>query len=176
MMPSAPPDPYYGPPPDTVPAPPPGPGAVAPFAAPPRDRDRRGLWIGLGAGGLVLALCCVGGFLAIVFLIPVANDLGKAQVAATVRSYLTALQNEDYATAHDEYLCNKEQSRHTVAWFEDHYATSKVTGFTVNDADVRFEQDIVVPAVVRQQGLAPVTMEYVMVQDSTRYVICGGVE
>jgi hypothetical protein len=168
MMPSA--------PPDAVPAPPPGPGAVAPFAAPPRDRDRRGLWIGLGAGGLVLALCCVGGFLGIVFLIPVANDLGKAQVAAVVRDYLTALQNQDYETAHDEYLCNKEQSNHSVAWFEDHYGAAKVTGFTVSDNDVRFEQDILVLARVTQQGLAPQTMRYVMSQDGARYVICGGVE
>lgn len=159
---------------DEVPAPPPGPGVVTPFAAPPRDRDLKGLWIGLGVGGLVLALCCVGGVLGIGFLIPYADDLGKGQVAAVVKEYLTALQEEDYAQAHD-YLCPTEQRSHSVSWFEDHYGSAKVTDFVVNDADVKISNDILVPAQVRA-GSTWVAMEYTMEQDGTQYVICGGVE
>src|SRR3954447_8667918 len=109
--------------PTEVPAPPTGPGVVTPFAAPPRDRDLKGLWIGLGVGGLVLVLCCVGGVLGIAFLIPYADSLGKAQVASVVEDYLTALRNQDYATAHDEYLCAQERQGHSVAWFEDHFGS-----------------------------------------------------
>src|SRR5437016_152585 len=44
-----------------VPSPPRGPGVAPPFAAPPTDRSRKSLWIGLGVGALLLVLCCVGG-------------------------------------------------------------------------------------------------------------------
>ena len=38
-----------------VPAPPPGPGVAPPFAVPPRDRDSKRLWIGLGIAAIFLA-------------------------------------------------------------------------------------------------------------------------
>jgi hypothetical protein len=160
---------------DEVPPPPRGPGVFTPFSAPPRDRDLKGLWIGLGVGGLVLVLCCVGGVLGIGFLMPYADSLGKAQVASVVEDYLTALRNEDYATAHDEYLCAHERQAHSVAWFEDHFGSAKVTEFVVNSDDVQFTQEIRVPARVREGGNW-VQKEYVMEQDGTQYVICGGVD
>src|ERR1700742_2689945 len=94
---------------DEVPTPPQGPGVVAPFAAPPRDRDMKGLWIGLGVGGLVLALCCIGGVVGIGFLVPVVDDVGRSQVASVVREYLGELEREDYAAARG-LLCQQEQA------------------------------------------------------------------
>ncbi|GGM84852.1 hypothetical protein ACFFX1_24605 [Dactylosporangium sucinum] len=161
---------------DEVPAPPAGPGVVAPFAAPPRDRDLKGLWIGLGVGGLVLVLCCVGGVLGGGFFISFADNLARTQVADAARGYLGALQAEDYERAHDEYLCAAQQSRHPVSWFRDHYAASPVVAFSVDENDVIIQQDIVVPATVQQKGQVQRTMEFVMSQEGTRYVICGGVE
>ncbi|MET7402303.1 hypothetical protein ABZS66_53365 [Dactylosporangium sp. NPDC005572] len=161
---------------DEVPAPPAGPGVVAPFAAPPRDRDMKGLWIGLGVGGLVLVLCCVGGVLGGGFFISFADNLARTQVADVARGYLGALQAENYERARNEYLCAAEQSRHTVNWFRDHYAASPVVAFSVNEDDVSIQQDIVVPANVEQEGQAPRWMRFVMTQEGTRYVICGGVE
>src|SRR3954471_21227173 len=105
---------------DEVPPPPPGPGVVAPFSAPPRDRDRRGLWIGLGVGGLILVLCCVGGIVGIVLLLPYADSLGKAQVAAVVEDYLTAVRDRDYTTARRQ-LCDDELPSHSLGWFSDHF-------------------------------------------------------
>ena len=60
-----------------VPAPPPGPGAAPPFAAPPTDKNKRGLWIGLGVGGLVLLLCCVGGIFGVGVLYVNATRAGQ---------------------------------------------------------------------------------------------------
>jgi hypothetical protein len=184
MMPSAPPGVpgqpgvpgLPGPPTGDVPAPPPGPGAIVPFAAPPRDRDMTGLWVGLGAGALVLVLCCLGGVLGGGFLVTFADSVTRTQVADVVRGYLGALQAEEYATAHDEYLCAAEQRKHPVGWFEDHYDAAKVIAFAVNEADVRIERQITVPATVQQQGRAERPVAFTMTQDGTRYVICGGVE
>jgi hypothetical protein len=160
---------------DEVPPPPRGPGVLAPFAAPPRDRDLRGLWIGLGVGGLVLVLCCVGSIVGVGFLLPYADSLGKAQVAAVVEDYLTALRSEDYATARRQ-LCDDEQETHSLGWFSDHYGTNKVTDFTVNAEDVKIADVITVPARVQQNGSTWTPQVYLMEQAGTRYVICGGVD
>src|SRR5690349_16241613 len=115
---------------DAVPPPPRGPGVLTPFAAPPRDRDLRALWISLGVGGLIIVLCCVGGIVGAVFLLPYADSIARTQVAAVVTNYLTALREEDYATARRQ-LCDEQQRTHTLGWFEDHYGTNRVTDFRV---------------------------------------------
>ncbi|GAA2578816.1 hypothetical protein GCM10010399_05700 [Dactylosporangium fulvum] len=161
---------------DEVPAPPPGPGVVAPFAAPPRDRDMKGLWIGLGVGGLVLAICCVGGVFGGGFLVAFADNLTRTQVTDVVRGYLGALQTQNFQTARDEYLCAAEQRSHSVGWFKDRYGSSPVVAFSVDEDEVVIQQDIVVPAHVQQRGRGERLMEFTMSQEGTRYVICGGVE
>jgi hypothetical protein len=160
---------------DEVPPPPPrGPGVLAPFASPPRDRDLRGLWWGLGIGATVFVLCCVGGVVGIAFLIPYANTLAQTQVASVVDDYLTDLKNEDFPAAR-RLLCEPEQRTHSLGWFEDHYSSTKVTDFTVAADDVTFSDEIVVPARVLEGGRW-VAKQYVMQQDGTQYVICGGVD
>lgn len=160
--------------PDEVPPPPRGPGVLAPFVAPPRDRDLRGLWWSLGIGGLVLVLCCAGSVVGVGFLVPYLDSLGKSQVAAVVEDYLTALRDEDYVTARRQ-LCPEQQKTHSVGWFQDRYSAAKVTDFTVDANDVRIDQQILVPARVREGGNW-VDEQYTMEQDGARYVICGGVD
>jgi hypothetical protein len=160
---------------DEVPPPPPrGPGALAPFASPPRDRDLRVLWWGLGIGATVLVLCCVGGVVAIVFSIPYLNSIARTQVSAVVEEYLTDLKGERYPDAR-RLLCVSEQRTHTLGWFEDHYGSSPVGDFTVNADDVSFGDEIIVPARVSEGGRW-LSRQYVMQQDGTQYVICGGVD
>ena len=87
-----------------VPAPPRGPGVAPPFAAPPTDRNRRGLWIGLGVGGLVLVLCCVGGLFGFGLILVSGAEKVKTEAHQVVTDYLSALQREDYNKAYD-LLC-----------------------------------------------------------------------
>lgn len=160
--------------PTEVPAPPPGPGVVTPFAAPPRDRDMRGLWIGLGIGGLVLALCCIGGVLGGGFLLSGLEGVARSQLASVVEDYLTAMRAQDYETARGQ-LCPEQQRTHTVAWYEDRYGGSEVTDFTVreDEVDVNLLQ---VPASVTRRGQGASVMTFTMLQQTTRWVICGGVD
>ncbi|MET7420550.1 hypothetical protein [Dactylosporangium sp. NPDC005555] len=162
------------PPPAEVPAPPPGPGVVTPFASPPRDRDMRGLWIGLGVGGLVLVLCCVGGVLGGGFLFAGLEGVARSQMASVVNDYLTAVRATDYEAARGQ-LCPEQQRTHTVAWYESEYDRSEVTDFAVheNDVDVNLLQ---VPATVQRRGQGETLMTFTMLQQTTRWVICGGVD
>jgi hypothetical protein len=86
-----------------VPPPPPGPGVAPPFAAPPADRSRRALWIGLGVGGALLLLCCVGGLFGIGVLVVSTTEEAKRQASKVVTVYLDALRAGDYRTAHAQY-------------------------------------------------------------------------
>ena len=160
--------------PTGAPAPPPGPGVVTPFAAPPRDRDMRSLWIGLGVGGLVLVLCCVGGALGGGFLLGGLEGVARAQLASVVDDYLTALRAGDYATARAQ-LCPEQQHDHTVAWYENEYRGSEVTDFTVHEDRVDVNL-LKVPATVERRGQGESLMTFTMLQQTTRWVICGGVD
>lgn len=160
--------------PTEVPAPPPGPGVVTPFAAPPRDRDMRGLWIGLGVGGLVLVLCCVGGVLGGGFLLTGLEGVARSQMGSVVSDYLTALRTQDYETARSQ-LCPEQQRSHTVTWYEDEYSGSEVTDFVVHEdrIDVNLLE---VPATVKRRSLGESVQTFALLQQTTRWVICGGVD
>jgi len=160
--------------PTEVPAPPPGPGAVTPFAAPPRDRDLRGLWIGLGVGGLVLVLCCVGGVLGGGFLLTGLEGVARSQLASAADDYLLAVRSTDYETARG-HLCPDLQRTHTVDWFESHYRGSEVLAYAIDEDKIDVNL-LRVPALVKRRGQPESLMTFTMLQQTTRWVICGGVD
>jgi len=85
---------------------------VPPFAAPPSDRNTKGLWIGLGVGALVLVLCCVGGVAGLYFLGSTASRQLDAQARTVAAKYLDAWRDGDYRAAYDQ-LCAKTKSQFT---------------------------------------------------------------
>ena len=96
----------------TEPAPPAaGPGVTVPFAAPPTERDRKRLWIGLGVGAGLLVLCLVGGVVGLVALVA-SSRVTATDAAEKVNHYLSALQARDYDTAYDD-LCAAQQQKVT---------------------------------------------------------------
>jgi hypothetical protein len=90
--------------PDPVPPPPPGPGVQAPFAAPPTERDRKRLWIGLGVGAALLVLCCGGGAFGIGALVVSRTDSLRQGATSVVRQYLDGLRDGNYRRSYD-LLC-----------------------------------------------------------------------
>jgi hypothetical protein len=131
------------------PAPPPGPGVTPPFTAPPRDRSRRGLWIGLSLGALALIVCCAGGLVGFGFL--AVNTSKQLETAATsvVRDYLHALENRDYDRAYS-HLCPALTRRLSANDFaEQQQVRPRPVAYTVHkpqignivlvSADVRYE-------------------------------------
>ncbi|MDT4988144.1 MAG: hypothetical protein QOI74_2238 [Micromonosporaceae bacterium] len=86
------------------PLPPPGPGVTPPFTAPPDDRNRRGLWLGLGIGAFLLVVCCAGGVFGVGLFAVTTTRQVEANATATVRTYLDALATADYEKAYAQ-LC-----------------------------------------------------------------------
>src|SRR2546430_9878962 len=101
---------------EQVPAPPPGPGVRAPFAAPPTERDRKRMWIGLGLGALLLVLCCGGGIAGFAGLVVAEDRAVPTEAVKIVDRYLRSLRDEDYREAYDQ-LCAARRGDETLAEF-----------------------------------------------------------
>ncbi len=155
-----------------VPAPPPGPGVMPPFAMPPADRNRRGLWIGLGAGALVLVLCCMGGIFGFGLLAVSTSRQVETNAVNTVDEYLGALQDSDYTRAYS-LLCRSLTRRETLSEFAARERARPIRDFHVGAAEVG--NDVVVPADLVYASGDRVTRRYLLNQElgSQNMRICG---
>ena len=155
-----------------VPAPPPGPGVAPPFAAPPRDRDNKSLWIGLGVGGLLLVLCCVGGVFGIGVLASGGEDLLRSEATSVVSTYLDALRKENYPKAYDQ-LCSDVTSRLSLEGFESRVSDPPVVGYSIDS--VELDQEVIVNATVQRDGRSPQAVQFPLAQSGSTLKVCGGV-
>ena len=163
---------HYAAPHTEVPAPPPGPGVVPPFAAPPRDRDRKSLWIGLGVGGLLLVLCCVGGVLGIGVLASGSEDILRSEATSVVDTYLGALRRENYREAYDQ-LCSDVTSNLSYQGFQRRVSDPALINYRIDSLVI--DRAIAVNATIQRDGLAPEAVTYPLVQAGGTLKICGGV-
>lgn len=156
-----------------VPAPPPGPGVAPPFAVPPRDRDSKRLWIGLGIGGLLLVLCCVGGIAGIGVLAAGGDSIARSQATSVVGTFLEAIKQEKYSDAYAE-LCDQITAKVSLADFERTYRADKLDSYSVGEVTPT-NTTIMVRATLqwRDRGTAEAT--YTLVPATPVLKICGGV-
>ncbi|GIF49816.1 hypothetical protein Afe04nite_43550 [Asanoa ferruginea] len=155
------------------PAPPPGPGVVPPFAAPPTEGRTMRLWLGLGAAGLAVLLCCGGGIVALsgltVFGVRALDE--RARVGAT--DYLSALERSEYAQAY-ALLCEDQQARQTASDFAREQARSpRISSFQVRKTEM--VTSIVVPVDIVYATGSSSTLKFVMEQDTATgdLEVCG---
>jgi hypothetical protein len=118
-----------------VPAPPRGPGVAPPFAAPPTDRNKRGLWIGLGVGALVLVLCAVGGVVGLAILYRAGTEQVKRDATTVVTTYLNALRGNDFNTAQAQ-LCPRLAREYSPARLASQYRADPFTDFRLDEPKV----------------------------------------
>jgi hypothetical protein len=152
-----------------VPAPPPGPGAAPPFAAPPTDKNKRGLWIGLIAGGLLLVLCCVGGVFGIGVLVVGSTEQAKNQAEATVEAYLEAVQAQDWETAHQQ-LCSPFAAQVSPSQLAARERRQPFTTYRLDEATLSETVDVVAHL---QTSTGEVQRLFQLVTEDTRLAICG---
>jgi hypothetical protein len=163
------------PPVASVPEPPPGPGVTPPFTAPPADRNRRGLWIGLGAGALVLVLCCVGGIAGFGLLLVGTNKQVQTQATQVVRDYLHALETGDYGTAYS-HLCSDLKGQVTATEFAAEQARQpRPTSYLIHQPQIG--NAIIVPVDVRYEDGTSMRRRYELRQESgaQELTICRGI-
>jgi hypothetical protein len=144
-----------------------------PFTAPPSDRNRKGLWIGLGVGALALILCCVGGLVGFGFLAVNTSKQLETQATDVVSSYLEALGNRDYAAAYS-HLCPALTRRMTEGEFaEQQQMRPRPVSFHVQKPQVG--NRVIVPADVTYDNGSSALRRYELKQEmgSQNLRICG---
>jgi hypothetical protein len=147
-----------------VPLPPPGPGVTPPFTAPPADRNRRGLWIGLGVGALVLVLCCAGTLGGFGLLLVGTTKQVQKQATQVVGDYLDALETGDYDTAYS-LLCSDVRGQVTAGEFTRLQAARPgPTGYRLLPPEIG--NTIIVPADVRYADGTSARSRYELKQES----------
>jgi len=158
------------PPPGAVePPPPPGPGVTPPFAAPPADRDRRRLWIGLGAGAAVLLLCCVGGLVGLGVVIVSAVKQGEREATTVVTTYLDAMRAGEPETAYDQ-LCRDFAATTSVADLQEQIEDQPIESFQLGEPELI--QAVEIDAQVRYDDGSTGTLRFFVDIDRSEYRIC----
>jgi hypothetical protein len=113
------------------PPPPPGPGVQVPFSAPPSERDRKRLWIGLGITAGVVVLVCIAGVFGIGALVVTGNRAIQKNARDVVTHYLDGLKNGDYPQAYDQ-LCTRLHDETDYTEFSDRLqATARVVSYVI---------------------------------------------
>jgi len=133
----------------SVPPPPPGPGAAPPFAAPPTERDKKRTWIGLGIGGVVLALCCAGGVGGVGVVVLSGIEQSKRQAKATVEGYLDAIGDENGRGARS-FICDSLPRGVSAAELVSRVSNTEFTSYALGEAELTSTIDV--PAVLSTPG------------------------
>ena len=158
-----------------VPPPPPGPGVQAPFAAPPTERDRKRLWIGLGVGAALLVLCCGGAAVGIGALVVNRSNALQTEAVAVTRQYLGNLQAQAYGSAY-RLLCDSLRGTMSLSEYTARErGRPRITRFSVGSPSIR-GSELLVPAEVEGDdgGLRHPTLALVEEGQPAALRICGG--
>jgi hypothetical protein len=120
----------------------------APFAAPPTERDRRRLWIGLGVGAALLVVCCGGAVFGIGALVVNRTSALRTEAVAVVRQYLNDLRTENFSGAYRR-LCTSLRAGMSQAEFAARERSRpRVTDFAIGPVSIS-GTEVLVPAEVR---------------------------
>jgi hypothetical protein len=161
----------------TVPVPPPpqGPGVQAPFAAPPTERDRKRLWIGLGVGAALLVLCCGGAVFGIGALVVNRTDALRTEAVTVSRQYLGSLQAQDYSSAY-RLLCESLRGSMSLGEYTvRERSRPRITQFAVGSPSIQ-GSELLVPAEVQDEdgGVRHPMLALVEEGQPAALRICGG--
>jgi hypothetical protein len=150
---------------------------VPPFPAPPTEGRSARLWLGLGAAGLVAALCCGGGVAALVGIAVTTPGAVNEQAHAAVGEYLGALKRADYPAAYG-MLCDQIRAQESENEFESRQRSRPpIADYRLGDVDLNKPQ-VEVPADITYTSGGQVTVTYQLAQDpsTATFEVCGGDE
>lgn len=131
------------------------------------------MWLGLGAGGLALVLCCIGGLVGIGGLMVTTVQAINEQAQKTVGSYLDALRAEEYDDAYD-LLCDSVQGEESKEEFASRVASEpRVASFQLSDPEIA--NRIIVPARIQFADGDADTLRFVLERDNQTgtFEVCG---
>jgi hypothetical protein len=154
------------------PTPPRGPGVLAPFPAPPRERNPR-LWVGIAVLAAVVVLCCGGGVASIVGVV----YYNQSQIPNAVDDFLTAVQKGQYQQAYD-MQCSAVREQQSEQEFADQFQqgrrlTSHRLGSVSSAGDGSGSRAFLVPADLTYSDGTTDHEDFVVVTENGDYTVCG---
>jgi hypothetical protein len=144
-----------------------------PFPAPPVEGRSVRLWLGLGAAGLAVLLCCGGGLAAGIGLVITGTQAIDERARAAVSGYLDDVRAERYREAYDG-LCPELRQRESPREFADRLRDEpSITGYDLLDIEVGSR--IILPVDVEYASGGGDTLRFELEQDSGtgEFEVCG---
>jgi hypothetical protein len=153
---------------------PPGPGVVPPFPAPPTEGRSVRLWLGLGIGALVTALCCGGGLAAGIGLVVSSTAALHERVQASVGGYFAAVRDKRWSDAY-RLLCDDARDAETPSEFAARAAAEQpIRSYRVGDLNLA-ASDLQVPVDVVYGNGTTGSLNVHLTQDQSTgdFEVCG---
>lgn len=144
-----------------------------PFAAPPTERDRKRLWIGLGVGGAALLLCCVGGLVGFGALAVIGQRTLPSQARTVVGDFLDRLSQQEWGEAYD-LLCQPRRRSEGLAAFTDRQQQYPQIDSYAVATPAQKTAPFVVTAQVRDRDGDEEDERYQVVAESGQLKVCLG--
>jgi hypothetical protein len=144
-----------------------------PFPAPPVEGRSTRLWLGLGAAGLAVLLCCGGGLAAGIGLVVTGTQAINERARAAVGGYLDDVRAGRYQEAYDA-LCPELRRLESPRQFAERLRDEpSISGYDLRDVEVGAQ--VVLPVDVRYTGGAGDTLRFQLEQDSGtgEFEVCG---
>jgi hypothetical protein len=153
------------------PVPPRGPGVLAPFPAPPRERNPR-LWVGIAVLATVVVLCCGGGIASVIGLV----YYNESQIPKAVDTFLVAVENQKYADAY-KMQCSavreQQDEQQFANQFQDRQLKSHKLGSVQSGDTGGGSQAFLVPADLTYSDGSSDQEDFVVISESGAYAVCG---
>jgi hypothetical protein len=145
-----------------------------PFPAPPVEGRGVRLWLGLGAGGLAVLLCCGGGLAAVIGFGVTGARAVSERAQAAVGDYLDDVRAGRYDDAYDS-LCPALRRRESARQFAARVADEpSISGYDMRDASLNTGR-IILPVNVRYTGGRSEILRFELEQDTStgELEVCG---
>lgn len=154
------------------PTPPRGPGVLAPFPAPPRERNPR-LWVGIAVLAVVVVLCCGGGIASVIGLV----YYDSSQVPKAVDTFLTAVQDKQYQQAY-QLQCSAVRQQQSEQQFQSQFADRQLTSHRLGTVQSGGSgsggsQSYLVPADLTYSDGSTEQDDFVVITENGAYTVCG---
>jgi hypothetical protein len=154
------------------PVPPRGPGVLAPFPAPPRERNPR-LWVGIAVLATVVVLCCGGGIASVIGLV----YYNESQIPKAVDTFLVAVEKQQYEDAY-KMQCSAVRQQQDEQQFADQFQNGRQLRShrlgTVQSGDTGGgSQAFLVPADLTYSDGSTDQEDFVVISESGAYTVCG---
>lgn len=156
------------------PVPPRGPGVVAPFPAPPRERNPR-MWVGISVLAAVVVLCCGGGIATVVGLL----YYDQSRIPQAVDTFLVAVEKGQYAEAYD-LQCSAVREQQNESEFANQFEQGKKlsshklgSAVPADSGGSGTTQAYLVPADLRYDDGTTEQDDFVVITEGGDYTVCG---